>query len=159
MLADDIIDALATSFATLRISDAPTDDEYPREVLSFSDSPLSISDDAPTGAMDLCVEIFVTDIDASSSSSAARKAAEAKAAVDRAGSPNPPRATIQSLCIPISTDIDASNIAEARTRLDEDCQRLLDLTRTLAAMQYRLNSAQLERNAAYGFTPNTPEPS
>ena len=52
-LADDVIDALAASFATLRIPDAPTDDEYPREVLSFSDSPLSINDGAPAGAMDL----------------------------------------------------------------------------------------------------------
>ena len=54
-MADDVIDALAASFATLRISDAPTDDEYPREVLSFSDSPLFINDGAPAGAMDLCV--------------------------------------------------------------------------------------------------------
>ena len=61
-LVDDVIDVLAASFAMLRISDAPTDDEYPREVLSFSDSPLPINDGAPTGAMDLCVEVFVTDM-------------------------------------------------------------------------------------------------
>ena len=41
MLADDVIDALTASFTTLRISDTPTDDEYPREVLSFTDPPLS----------------------------------------------------------------------------------------------------------------------
>ena len=43
--------------------------------------------------------------------------------------------------------------------LDEDRQRLLDLTETLAATQRRLNSAQLERDAAYGLTPAAPEPS
>ena len=88
-LADDVIDALAASFATLRISDAPTDDEYPREVFSFSDSPLSINDGAPAGTMDLCVEVFITDTGTSSSSSAARKAAEAKAAAT--GPPRPTR--------------------------------------------------------------------
>ena len=109
--------------------------------------------------MDLCVEVFVTDTGASSSSSTARKAAEAKAAAERASPSNPLRATMQSLRVPIGTDIDASNIAEARTRLDEDRQRLLDLTETLAATQRRLDSAQLEHNAAYGFTPDVPEPS
>ena len=109
--------------------------------------------------MDLCVEVFVTDTGAASSSSAARKAAEAKATADRAGSPNPLRATMQSLRVSIGTNIDASNIAEARTRLNEDRQRLLDLTETLTAMQRRLDSAQLERDAAYGFTPTGPEPS
>ena len=106
--------------------------------------------------MDLCVEVFVTDTGASSSSSAARKAAEARTTVVRASPPNPLRATMQSLCVPIGSDIDASNIAEAQTRLDEDRQRLLDLTGTLAATQRRLDSAQLERNAAYGFTPDVP---
>ena len=38
------------------------------------------------------------------------------------------RATMQSLRVPIGNDIDASNIAEARTRLEEDRQCLLDLT-------------------------------
>ena len=109
--------------------------------------------------MDLSVEVFITDIDASSSSSTIRKAAEAKAATDRAGSPNPLRATIQSLHVPIGTDIDASNIAKVRTHLNDVRQRLLDLTETLAATQRRLDSAQLERNAAYGFTPAAPEPS
>ena len=85
MLADDVIDALAGSFAMPRIFDARTDDEYPREVLSFCDSPLSINDSAPAGAMDLCVEVFVTNVDASSSSSAARKATDAKVVADRAG--------------------------------------------------------------------------
>ena len=66
-LEDDVIDALAASFAMLRISDAPTDDEYPRKVHSFSNSPLPINAGAPAGAMDLCMEVFVTDIDASSS--------------------------------------------------------------------------------------------
>ena len=66
---------------------------------------------------------------------------------------------MQSLRVPIGTDIDASNVAEARTRLEEDRQRLLDLTKTLAATQRRLDSAQLERNAAYGFTPTVAEPS
>ena len=66
---------------------------------------------------------------------------------------------MQSLRVPIGTDVDASNIAEARTRLNEDRQRLLDLTETLAATQRRLNSAQLERNTAYGITPDVPEPS
>ena len=109
--------------------------------------------------MDLCVEVFVTDTGASSSSSVATKAAEARAAAERAGSPNPLRATMQSLRVPIATDVYASNIAEARTWLEEDRQRLLDLTETLAAMQRRLDSAQLERNAAYGFTPAAAEPS
>ena len=34
-LADDVINALAASFAALRIFDAPTVDEYPTEVLSY----------------------------------------------------------------------------------------------------------------------------
>ena len=35
MLANDVVDALAASFAALRIFDAPTVDEYPTEVLSY----------------------------------------------------------------------------------------------------------------------------
>ena len=142
-LADDVIDVLAASFAMLRISDAPTDDEYPREVLSFSDSPLSNSAGAPSGAMDLCMEVFVTHIDTSSSSSATRKAAEAKAAADKAGLPNPLRTMIQSLRIPIGTDVDATNVAEARTQLEERRQQMLDLSETHAATQRRLDAAQL----------------
>ena len=135
------------------------DRRVPKEVLDFSDSPLFLGGGVPSGAMDLCVEVFVTDIDASSSSSAARKAAEAKAAADRAGSPNPLCSTIQSLRIPIGTDIDASNIAEVRTRLNDDRQRLLDLTEMLAATERRLDPSELKRNTAYGFTPAAPEPS
>ena len=71
-LADDVIDALAASFAAVRISDAPTADEYPSEVLNFSDSPLSLGGSIPGGAMDVHVEVFVTGTDASYSSSATR---------------------------------------------------------------------------------------
>ena len=132
-LVDDIIDALTASFAALHVSDAPAADEYPSEILDFSSSPLSLAGNAPAGAMDLCVEVFVTYTGASSSSSAARKTAATKAAAERAGSPNPLRAMMQSLRVPIGTDIDASNVVEAWTRLEEDHQRLLDLTETLAA--------------------------
>ena len=48
-LADDVIDALVASFATLRISDAPTADEYPSEVLDFSDSPSPSTAALPPG--------------------------------------------------------------------------------------------------------------
>ena len=126
MLANNIINALTASFTALRVSDAPAVDEYSNEVLYFSGSPLSLDGNAPAGAMDLCVEVFVTDTGASSSSSAARKAAAAM---------------MQSLRVPIDTDIDASNVAEARTRLEEDRQHLLDLTETLGAVQRRLDSA------------------
>ena len=105
------------------------------------------------------MEVSVTDTSVASSSSVARKAAEARITVERASPPNPLCATIQSLHVPIGTNIDASDIDEARTRLDEDCQRLLDLTETLAATRRHLDSAQLERDAAFGFTPAAPEPS
>ena len=36
---------------------------------------------------------------------------------------------------------------------------MLDLSEMLAATQHRLDAAQLERNAAYGFTPAAAEPS
>ena len=78
-LADDVVDALTASFATLRISDAFAADEYPSEVLSYSDSPLSLGGGASAGAMDGLVEVFVTGDGASSSSSKTRKAAEARA--------------------------------------------------------------------------------
>ena len=65
---------------------------------------------------------------------------------------------MQSLRVRIATDVDASNVAETLARLEEDCRRLLDLSETLNAMQRRLDSTQLERNAAYGFTPDAPEP-
>ena len=103
--------------------------------------------------MDLRMEVFVTGTDTSYSSSTARKASEAKAATDRAVSPNPLCAMMQSLRVPIGTDIDASNIFNARAQLEEDRQRLLDLTEMLAATQCCLDSTQLERNAAYGFMP------
>ena len=38
-LADNVTDALVTSFTVLRISDALAIDEYPSEVLSYSDPP------------------------------------------------------------------------------------------------------------------------
>ena len=52
VLADDVVGALAASFAALRISDAFAADEYPSEVLSYSDSPLSLSGRFTAGAMD-----------------------------------------------------------------------------------------------------------
>ena len=118
-LADDIIDALAASFTALRISDAPAADEYPSEVLSYSDSLLSLGGSISAGAMDVHVEVFITGTDASSSSSTTRKAAEAKATMERAASSNPFCAVMQSLHIPIGTDADATNIAEARAQLEE----------------------------------------
>ena len=66
---------------------------------------------------------------------------------------------MQSLRIPIGTDVDATNVAEARTQLEERRQQMLDLSETLAATQRRLDAAQLERDAAYGFTPAAAEPS
>mgnify|MGYP005823314811 CR=1 FL=1 len=48
-LADDVIYALAASCTALHISDAPTADEYPSEVLDFSDSPISLGSSAPAG--------------------------------------------------------------------------------------------------------------
>ena len=72
---------------------------------------------------------------------------------------DPLRAAMQSLRIPIGTDVDATNVAEARTQLEERRQQMLDLSETLAATQRRLDAAQLERDAAYGFTPAAAEPS
>ena len=66
-LADDVVGALAASFAALRISDAFAADEYPSEVLSYSDSPLSLGGGVSAGAMDVHVEVFVTGDGASSS--------------------------------------------------------------------------------------------
>ena len=82
-LADDVVGALAASFATLRISYAFAADEYPSEVLSYSDSPISLGSGIAAGAMDFHVEVFVTGDSASSSSSKMRKAAEARDAGDR----------------------------------------------------------------------------
>ena len=158
-LADNVVDAFAASFAALRISDAFVADEYPSEVLSYSDSPLSLGGGVSAGAMDIHVEVFVTGDGASSSSSKTRKAAEARAAADRIESSDPLRAVMQSLRIPIGTDVDATNVAEARTQLEERRQQMLDLSETLAATQRRLDAAQLERDAAYGFTPAAAEPS
>ena len=158
-LADDVVGALAASFAALRISDAFAADEYPSEVLSYSDSPLSLGGGVSAGAMDVHVEVFVTGDGASSSSSKTRKAAEARAAADRIEPSDPLRAAMQSLRIPIGTDVDATNVAEARTQLEERRQQMLDLSETLAATQRRLDAAQLERDAAYGFTPAAAEPS
>lgn len=160
MLADDVVDALAASFAALRIFDAPTADEYPSEVLNYSDSPLSLGGGISAGAMDVHVEVFITGDGASSSSRKTRKAAEARwAAVERTEPSDPLRTMMQSLCVPIGTDVDATNIAEARAQLEERRQPMLDLSEMLAATQRRLDSAQLERNAAYGFTPAAAEPS
>ena len=64
VLMNDIVDALAASFTVLRISNAPAADEYPSEVLSYSDSPLSLGGGISAGAMDVHVEVFVTGDDA-----------------------------------------------------------------------------------------------
>ena len=109
--------------------------------------------------MDVHVEVFVTGDDASSSSSKTRKAAEARAATDRIEPSDTLRAAMQSLHIPIGTDVDATNVAEARTQLEERRQQMLDLSETLAATQRRLDAAQLEHDAAYGFMPAAAEPS
>ena len=114
-LADDVVGALAASFAALRISDAFAADEYPSKVLSYSDSPLSLGGSISAGAMDVHVEVYATGDGASSSSSKTRKAAKARATAERTEPSDPLRAAMQSLRIPIGTDVDATNIAEART--------------------------------------------
>ena len=157
-LADDVVGALVASFAALRMSDAFAADEYPSEVLSYSDSPLSLGGGVSAGAMGVHVEVFVTGDGASSSPSKTRKATEARAAADRIEPSDPLRAAMQSLRVPIGTDVDATNVAEARTQLEERRQQMLDLSETLAATQRRLDAAQLERDAAYGFTPAAAEP-
>ena len=81
-LADNVIGALAASFAALRISDAFAADEYPSEVLSYSDSPLFLGGGVSAGAMGVHVEVFVTSDGASSSSSKTRKDAEARASAE-----------------------------------------------------------------------------
>ena len=88
-------------------------DEYPSEVLSYSDSPLSIGSGISARAMDVHMEVFVTGDDASSLSSKTRKAAEAKVAAEWTEPSNPLRAAMQSLRVPIGTDIDATNVAKA----------------------------------------------
>ena len=127
-------------------------------MLSYSDSPLSLGGGVSAGAMDVLVQVFVTG-DGASSSSKTRKAAEARAAADRIEPSDPLRAAMQSLRIPIGTDIDATNVAEAWAQLEERRQQKLDLSETLATIQHRLDSAQLECNAAYGFTLAATEPS
>ena len=112
-LADDVIGMLAASFNALRISDAFAVDEYPSEVLSYSDSPLSLGGGIAVGAMDVHVEVFITGDGASSSSSKARRVAEDGAAAARTKPSDPLRAVMQSLRILIGTDVDATNIAEA----------------------------------------------
>ena len=141
MLANNVVDALAGSFAALRISDATAADEYPSEVLSYSDSPLSLGGGVSAGAMDVHVEVFVTGDGASSSSSKARRVAEAAGATARMEPSNPLRAAMQSLRIPIGTNVDATNIAEARTQLEERRQQMLDLSEMLAATQRCLDAA------------------
>ena len=49
MLADDVVGALAASFTALRITDAFAADEYPIEVLSYSDSPFPSAAAFPLG--------------------------------------------------------------------------------------------------------------
>ena len=118
-LADDVVGALVASFAALRIFDAFAADEYPSEVLSYSDSPLSLGGSVSAGAMDVHVEVFVTGDDASSPSSKTRNAAEARAAADQIKPSDPLRAAMHSLRIPIGTDVDATNVAEARTQHED----------------------------------------
>ena len=140
-LADDVIGALAASFTALRISDALAADEYPSEVLSYCDSPLPLSGGFTAGAMDAHVEVFITGDGASSSSSKARRVAEAAAATARTEPSDPLRATMQSLRIPIGTDVDATNVAEAQTQLKDRRQQMLDLSETLAATKRRLEAS------------------
>ena len=94
VLADDVIGVLAASFTALRISDALAADEYPSGVLSYSDSPLSLSGGFTAGAMDAHVEVFVTGDGASSSSSKARRVTEAAAATARTEPSDPLRAAM-----------------------------------------------------------------
>ena len=93
-LADDVVGVLVASFAALRISDAFAVDEYPSEVLSYSNSPLSLGGGVSVGAMGVHVEVFVTGDSASSSSSKTRKAVEARAAADRIEPSDPLRAVM-----------------------------------------------------------------
>ena len=74
------------------------------------------------------------------------------------------RAAMQNLRIPIGTDIDATdvdatNVAEARTQLEDRRQQIVDLSETLAATRRRLEASQMEQDAAHGFTPAAAEPS
>ena len=127
-LADEIVGPLAASFAALCISNAFAADEYPSEVLSYSDSPLSLGGGVSAGAMDVLVEVFVTGDGASSSLSKTGKAAEARAAADRIEPSDPLHAAMQSLRIPIGIDVDATNVAEARTQLEDRRNQMLDLS-------------------------------
>ena len=109
--------------------------------------------------MDVHVEVFVTGDGTSSSSIKARRDAEAAAATARTEPSDLLCTAMQSLRIPIGTNVDATNVAEARTQLEDRRQQMLDLSETLAATQRRLDAAQLERDAAYGFTPAAADPS
>ena len=52
----------------------------------------------------------------------------------------------------IGTDVDATNVAEARTQLEDRLQQMLDLSEMLAATRRRLEAAQMEHDAAHGLT-------
>ena len=103
--------------------------------------------------MEVHVEVFVTGDGASSSSSKTRKAAKDRAVAERTEPSDPLRAVMQSLRIPIGTDVDATNVAEARTQLEDRRQQMLDLSETLAATRRRLEATQMEHDAAHGLTP------
>jgi len=156
----DAVDPLAASFAALRIPDASAADEYPSGVLDVSDSPVPLGDSNSVGAADLYVrvEVFATG-SGSATSSAANRAADARAAAERASTADPLRAAIQNLSNPFIADVNATDAAQTRAQLDEERKRLRDTAETLAAVQRRLESAQRERDAAYGLTPTAAEPS
>lgn len=149
-MADDI-DSLIALFSMLRISNAPAMDEYPSGVLGVSDSPVPLGEDISVGVLDLCiwVEVFATD----SGSTSPKDAAE------RASTPDPMRAMMQNLSVTIGTNVNANSAAEALARLQEGRKCLPDEAATLSAMQRRLESAQWECDAAYGFKLATAKPS
>nr|XP_040243996.1 uncharacterized protein LOC120963429 [Aegilops tauschii subsp. strangulata] len=157
MLADDVIDVLAASFAALRISGAPAAYEYPGRCITSPTPPFPSVTRLSPGQWTSASE-WRCSPPTQPPPRLALRGRPPKPRPQRIA-PNPLRAMMQSLRVPIATDVDATNAAETQARLEEDLQRLLDLSETLAAMQHRPDSAQRERDATYGFTSTAAEPS
>jgi hypothetical protein len=120
-------------FGDHRVYVAVISDEYPREVLTFTDPSLAGGCGISRDVADLCtlVEVLAT----SSGTSSHRN--------------NPLHVAVRNLRAPITLGTDPTTAA---AKLEETCKHQLNEATELAAMQRRMESMQHVYNTAHGFT-------
>ncbi|KAI5015667.1 hypothetical protein ZWY2020_057057 [Hordeum vulgare] len=148
------VKALGASFSRLSITETPTFDVYPSNVLVFDGPPSSAGFFTPyhVATISNIVEVMVIGTGTCT--------AHGKASAD-AGEPAPVTVdTLQAALTSLKTPISAStNPTDARTSLEEARRQILEEGIAIASAKRRMEATQREYNSAYDLTPVSEAPS